>query len=1183
MTRKRLISLALAVVMLLSTAVIPVAAESETDTEPDSSSEVTWEDVLAGVADPYDYYGPIDPSTVPEAVGIDVANERQHVERLYEEEGTSLYNAKFKNADGTITEYLFDYPIKYIDENGDIKDITLEIESDAIEEGVYVTAANSIETTMSRSIFDGIGLNYSDLSVTLIPILETTASSASMSSRAASAQAETSITSTAELIDDRTVSYYYDDKTTIEYSLTYAGFKEDIVVSEYTGQTEYEFTLLTEGLTLTEIDGSYYLTDDYNIKATLGDIIIFTADEKNNTMGWMTHETVVANQEYVITIHVDADYLRDENTAYPIRIDPTIEVNADNGSGSGAIQDVTINSESESSGSSGSLYVGKREGYGISRVLMRFIGLDLSEVSSADKILSATVEIRDILCESETMAVYCNIFTGNTWTESTADWSSVSPNSMGSSLGYQPVSYSIGANLSSPHRYSFNITAAVKYWFLNPTEQSKGIIFHSSSVETGSTYINKTFASYNRTSNKPSLTVEYEDPDGLGIADGTYYLNNKFFGKYIRNSPTEGAITKSGLLSTWGTSIQWQINAVDGGYIIRPSTDSSLYLAGSSDLTSTDVSLETISGTTIPNRCIWEITAADGGGCIFKNKYSNRYLHAGGGYLYALVELGEEGSEDYLKKVWRVASTSYYGNSSSNTKRELTSGFSISNLTIDIAQSKAPTINKSPSNALWASASDFEYTLTNTSLATVNQATGKFTGASDGTTVVNVTHKVTGRTTSFTVKVNKNAIIIIPGIMGSQLKATSTYGVINAGETVWLPIDRENLEQNAKVIEKINAMKFDDTGGAVCSNIDVYWNGNAYDPTTNFGALDTYSRLNTTLYNEFCDRYEVVFFQYDWRYSNAVSANKLNTFINNKEYDNVVLVAHSMGGLVAANYLKLGTDQQDKVRTLITLGTPFFGSIDMVEYFQLCRYANDLLDVISLYVAVSDSAADDLVGVLAEYANSATDILHNMPAVYELFPNKQYFDVTERYYLKNIEFLGMSNENVSSYAETKAVLLDKLYGYNSSLMTNADTVNNGLFSNGEYITNTVNSYYIVGTNISTTQYITFDSSAIYTFHSKITSNCGDGTVATWSADLGGLYPTRTYYVNNTPHTGVAEYDKETKEATIISEGLVASEAVEEKIINIINGSPNKSVDGITQTPPSYTSEASVSTTYYTKT
>ena len=33
------------------------------------------------------------------------------------------------------------------------------------------------------------------------------------------------------------------------------------------------------------------------------------------------------------------------------------------------------------------------------------------------------------MCEDEAMMVYCYVFTGNSWTESTANWSNVNPDS----------------------------------------------------------------------------------------------------------------------------------------------------------------------------------------------------------------------------------------------------------------------------------------------------------------------------------------------------------------------------------------------------------------------------------------------------------------------------------------------------------------------------------------------------------------------------------------------------------------------------------------------------------------------------------------------------------------------------------------------------------------------------------
>ena len=105
------------------------------------------------------------------------------------------------------------------------------------------------------------------------------------------------------------------------------GFKEDIIVSRYTGQTEFEFVLETNGLTLHNENGSYVLKDSTGvIKAALGEIIIFTADEMNNTTGIMTAETVKAGEQYMLTIEIDASWLADEKTKYPIVIDPTVSI-----------------------------------------------------------------------------------------------------------------------------------------------------------------------------------------------------------------------------------------------------------------------------------------------------------------------------------------------------------------------------------------------------------------------------------------------------------------------------------------------------------------------------------------------------------------------------------------------------------------------------------------------------------------------------------------------------------------------------------------------------------------------------------------------------------------------------------------------------------------------------------------
>ena len=53
------------------------------ENEQTAEAGVTYEDVLAGLADPYDFFGPLDESSVPEAVGYEKAIENLHVERMY--------------------------------------------------------------------------------------------------------------------------------------------------------------------------------------------------------------------------------------------------------------------------------------------------------------------------------------------------------------------------------------------------------------------------------------------------------------------------------------------------------------------------------------------------------------------------------------------------------------------------------------------------------------------------------------------------------------------------------------------------------------------------------------------------------------------------------------------------------------------------------------------------------------------------------------------------------------------------------------------------------------------------------------------------------------------------------------------------------------------------------------------
>ena len=509
---KKLMCLLLAVIITaLMVPPVPVVAGSQEDTNKEKTNDELLRDVIAGLLTVEEAFGSLDADTVPEIVGYDSAVARTHIARMYEEEGDNLNQVIFLNADGSRTAYYYDHPVKYIDETGKIKDISLEI-AEADVAGQFETAANSSVTTFSKNVTDGIGLRSEDASISLVPHLP------SVATKSLSAE-KTVANATARKINNKTVAYTYDDKTTLEYSLTYTGFKEDIVVSEYTGQTRYDFTLYTGGLKLTERNGSFYLVDAAGaVKAQLGDIIIFTADDRNNTMGDMVSKTIVENQEYLLTILVDPEFLADEKTAYPIRIDPTVEITHEE-NGDGAIEDVTINSNGGSDGTAYSLSVGLREDYGIARTLMKFPIIEDAYGGVNLVITDAKVEIRDLMCEDEEMKVSCYVFSGNEWSESTTNWSNVSPYSTSKLLSSHTISYTHGAQQPEWQTYAFDITEAVAGWLTGDYNIDTGIIFKAPYfVENGATYIHKTLASFNRSAYQPSLSISYiSTGDAVGI------------------------------------------------------------------------------------------------------------------------------------------------------------------------------------------------------------------------------------------------------------------------------------------------------------------------------------------------------------------------------------------------------------------------------------------------------------------------------------------------------------------------------------------------------------------------------------------------------------------------------------------------------------------------------------------
>ena len=185
-------------------------------------------------------------------------------------------------------------------------------------------------------------------------------------------------------------------------------------------------------------------------------------------------------------------------------------------------------------------------------------------------------------------------------------------------------------------------------------------------------------------------------------------------------------------------------------------------------------------------------------------------------------------------------------------------------------------------------------------------------------------------------------LIFIPGIAGSELWID--------GKRAWGDLDGlrhlENLRiangpRNIPAAATCDPANSDEAYRATCGALNQFvalgpLKMDVYEPLWRY--------LETLGYTRFGNKKNLFLFPYDWRRSNFDTAADLDAFIKSKPElagKEIDILAHSMGGLVSLIYTnkydapvgpggKCDFPRNCRVKTVITMGTPFWGSVSAV-------------------------------------------------------------------------------------------------------------------------------------------------------------------------------------------------------------------------------------------------------------
>lgn len=501
---KQKLSLILAMLIAAGSVFVPnISATAETGT--DEQSAVSEQAAKNAEAPPQELKETDTPAVLKESQ-VKILSEKgiesnNFTERLYDKE-EDLNTIIYRNKDGAETAYIFEEAVKYIDDNGEVKDKSNELSSkitDASlkEDYAYVNDQNDINTFFPKELKSGTGVVVGSDGVS-IEMYPNTNQAATVSKQSESLA----------VYDD-----VFAKGIQLQYEPTYEGYKENIVLQD--GKiNKFSFTVEAENSYLEEYGGGINIVDEKTkkTKATISPIYVYDSLTGDTPEG-ETHYTYdndlefskVSDGKYEITVTVSKEFLSRDTTIYPVYVDPSVTIKGMGPENTKAIIDLPMYNGSGASkkamGANTTGVIGYVDGsYGKGRMLMKFPSLGRYNFMKKHTITSARLYLTDVSGQSTQASVTAYYYTGVPWTE-TGLYSSAAWAGVGSQIGGNVFSY------PDHTKNSLNLTSAFKKWQTDTASRDRGIILKNATNETSASYHKSICTSEH--SSKPYLVVSY--------------------------------------------------------------------------------------------------------------------------------------------------------------------------------------------------------------------------------------------------------------------------------------------------------------------------------------------------------------------------------------------------------------------------------------------------------------------------------------------------------------------------------------------------------------------------------------------------------------------------------------------------------------------------------------------------